>query len=985
MTLIKIRLQTILLLSVLFCNAVQSQTTSTDNTLNNTGVTAIQSTTSSNYQLSVGGAVKIFHSGNSGLSSASLYLLNTASSGREYFINSDNTGSFRIVDNTAGTSRFVIGNTGSVGIGTSSPAQLLDVNGNVNISGGGIIGNNTLDGAKLMVSDANRTLSGASFPSLMKILNSGEGPQDLLHLDNNHQGGRGGFVLSNSSSGDWTNNLLAAYTHGTSFTSNFCLLNIPGKTTDAGWNYIVSQGNNVAGMGLFNYNAIPLVLGTNNSARMTIAANGNVGIGTTSPTAQLHTTGAVRFSGLTNDNSVDRIVATDANGNLYYRSVSSLGGNTTGNWGLSGNAGTDPATNFIGTTDDKDIIFRRNGIQSGLLSENQWNTSFGIGALNPASSNPTGNGKGMISAYGYYALHANTSGYLNDAFGLKSLYSNTTGTYNVAMGSNSLYSNISGNDNTAVGTYALYNNTTGNENTAMGVSALYNNTTGRANIGLGLLVLQSNTTGNYNVGLGPNALNLNTTGINNIGVASQALYNNVTGSSNVAVGLNSLLNNTSGSHNIAIGVSAGDNLTSGENNIAIGERTTFPNVSGSGQLNIGNVLFGTGLTYNYFSETAPPTPAGSIGIGITSPTAQLHTTGTVRFSGLTNDNSVDRIVATDVNGNLYYRDASSLGGSSTGSWGLSGNAGTDPSTHFIGTTDNKSLSIKTNGIERISISNTGSASFKTPIGTSGIQTIFSINGGNSTWGNQLSNLFEVSNQGSWWFRDAASAMPSLWYNSNNNVIHSGAGIDMDFAASGQVIAKNVSALRLRGANWFQTEINIDRPSIEYKPLGDLYVASGTSAHKFTVVNPLTNANTNLASFDNGGTDLVTITKEGKVLIGTTNQAQAGNNLLAVNGSAIFTKATVKLNGNWPDYVFMPTYKPLSLTELEEYLSKNKHLPDVPSAEEVEKNGIDLGSNQTVLLKKVEELTLYMIELSKKVEALSIENQELKKKINNSNQ
>jgi hypothetical protein len=106
---------------------------------------------------------------------------------------------------------------------------------------------------------------------------------------------------------------------------------------------------------------------------------------------------------------------------------------------------------------------------------------------------------------------------------------------------------------------------------------------------------------------------------------------------------------------------------------------------------------------------------------------------------------------------------------------------------------------------------------------------------------------------------------------------------------------------------------------------------------------------------------------GKIAIGTTDLAQIGNYSLAVNGSAIFTKASVKLIGNWPDYVFEPAYKLSTLTEVENFLKENKHLPGVPSAAEIQKHGIDLGDNQTVLLKKVEELTLYAIEANKKIE------------------
>ena len=98
--------------------------------------------------------------------------------------------------------------------------------------------------------------------------------------------------------------------------------------------------------------------------------------------------------------------------------------------------------------------------------------------------------------------------------------------------------------------------------------------------------------------------------------------------------------------------------------------------------------------------------------------------------------------------------------------------------------------------------------------------------------------------------------------------------------------------------------------------------------------------------------------------------------LAVNGDAIFTKVKVKQFGSWPDYVFETSYKLPSLNEVEAFIQQHKHLPGVPSAKEVEKEGLDVGENQAVLLKKIEELTLYVIELKK-------ENDEIRKRLEKS--
>ena len=83
------------------------------------------------------------------------------------------------------------------------------------------------------------------------------------------------------------------------------------------------------------------------------------------------------------------------------------------------------------------------------------------------------------------------------------------------------------------------------------------------------------------------------------------------------------------------------------------------------------------------------------------------------------------------------------------------------------------------------------------------------------------------------------------------------------------------------------------------------------------------------------------------------------------------------NSVWPDYVFEPTYALPSLADVEKFIIANKHLPAVPSAKEVEKNGISLGEMDATLLKKVEELTLYLIELKKQNETLAAEVAELK--------
>jgi hypothetical protein len=109
---------------------------------------------------------------------------------------------------------------------------------------------------------------------------------------------------------------------------------------------------------------------------------------------------------------------------------------------------------------------------------------------------------------------------------------------------------------------------------------------------------------------------------------------------------------------------------------------------------------------------------------------------------------------------------------------------------------------------------------------------------------------------------------------------------------------------------------------------------------------------------------------GSVGIGTTTPSEK----LSVNGNVRAKKVIVSQTG-WPDYVFAPAYKLRPLNELAAFIQKNQHLPDMPSAKDVEEKGISVGDNQALLLKKIEELTLYVIDLQKQIHQLKNKNQD----------
>ena len=106
------------------------------------------------------------------------------------------------------------------------------------------------------------------------------------------------------------------------------------------------------------------------------------------------------------------------------------------------------------------------------------------------------------------------------------------------------------------------------------------------------------------------------------------------------------------------------------------------------------------------------------------------------------------------------------------------------------------------------------------------------------------------------------------------------------------------------------------------------------------------------------------TGTGQVGINTTNVA---GYQLAVNGNVRAKEVVVETG--WADYVFEKNYKRPSLTELETFIQLNKHLPNIPTAKEIEEKGLHVGDVQKRMMEKIEELTLYIIELKKEIDTL----------------
>jgi hypothetical protein len=129
---------------------------------------------------------------------------------------------------------------------------------------------------------------------------------------------------------------------------------------------------------------------------------------------------------------------------------------------------------------------------------------------------------------------------------------------------------------------------------------------------------------------------------------------------------------------------------------------------------------------------------------------------------------------------------------------------------------------------------------------------------------------------------------------------------------------------------------------------------------------IVNVNAKPLTFGTSNLGRMLIDANGNVAIGTFD---AKGYKLAVAGKAIAEEVVVKLQGSWPDYVFEKEYELPSLSDLEQYIKRNRHLPEVPTAAEIKENGLSVGEMNAVLLKKVEELTLYILNQEKRITEL----------------
>jgi hypothetical protein len=322
-------------------------------------------------------------------------------------------------------------------------------------------------------------------------------------------------------------------------------------------------------------------------------------------------------------------------------------------------------------------------------------------------------------------------------------------------------------------------------------------------------------------------------------------------------------------------------------------------------------------------------------------------------------------------------------------WGVSGNSGTVAGINFIGTTDNVDLVFKRNnivsgrigtnttyGINAMPFSNSGinntaignasmyslasgsSGSNNTAIGES---SAYGVQGGNNNTNIGYSSGFNNSSGNANITLGSYAGQYEL--GSNRLYIHNGLGVtNATNMSTNSLIVGTMDAIATNQKLRVNAQVQIQDGT---QGADKVFTSDANGVGSWQTPSWIT-------------TGTAINYPAGNVGIGTTLATNPNGYRLAVNGKIGAKDVQVETSSTtWPDYVFTQDYRLPSLAEVEKFIQENNHLENVPSAKEIEKDGHSLGEMDKILLKKVEELTLYVIQQQKEIE-------ELKKKIEKKN-
>jgi hypothetical protein len=399
-----------------------------------------------------------------------------------------------------------------------------------------------------------------------------------------------------------------------------------------------------------------------------------------------------------------------------------------------------------------------------------------------------------------------------------------------------------------------------------------------------------------------------------------------------------------------------------------------------------------------------------------------HTQGVPGFlfnSG--NGRTIFKHAVQQINDSLYLIGADTLTvAPSSGFWSLYGNYGTNPSSQFIGTTDCSPLTFRTCSAEQMRLFSSGNFGINTGNNDNGYKLqvnggLFS-NGAANVVGNvafaqgfdvgglgygsgirldqsgYTSFMFEGPTQG--WatdmftFTTAYGNVPKAMYNVSGSVVKIQGGFN---SANVEGLSGNVLYINptytVTGASWpmilrgiyYNPVIDSLQPGGRHIAIetvsGDVVLGSTSGNVGVGTNSPTAQLHTTGSvrfaglTSDSTQTNVIVSDANGNLYLRSVSSLAANDIIrssLAVNGSIKAKRLTLSPS-DWPDYVFDSSYWLPALPEVENYIRQQHHLPGIASATEVRKDGVDVGDNQAVLLRKIEELTLYTIGQNKRLD------------------
>jgi len=281
---------------------------------------------------------------------------------------------------------------------------------------------------------------------------------------------------------------------------------------------------------------------------------------------------------------------------------------------------------------------------------------------------------------------------------------------------------------------------------------------------------------------------------------------------------------------------------------------------------------------------------------------------------------------------FYYYDGTYWQNIGTGyGWSITGNTGTTTANNFLGTNDNVDLLIKTHGTEKLRVCTDG----KIGIGTTSPKA---------------SAILDITSDNKGFLMPRIGNPSTISTPEEGLLVYQNSGTHGFYYYTGTGW-QNLSGSTNSGGGWSLTGNAGTNPASNYIGTSDGvdFVIRTTGQERLRIL---------------GGTNA------GNVGIGVTNPSSK----LAVDGLICAKEVRVSTQTGtgapcWPDNVFLDNYKLIGLDSLEKQIKIEKHLPNIQSASEVANDGIELGDMQIKLLQKIEELTLYVIQLKKEINTL----------------